>query len=76
MTGDDGEIVAKGNHRAPMGANSSRVRAGDMLFAAHLGNLHDGASLAPSLQARERQRLPRPEDNDYGQKPGCRMLLH
>jgi hypothetical protein len=76
MADDGGEIVAKGNRSAPIGADSSRVRAGDMLFAAHLGNLHDGASLAPSLQARERRRLPCPEDREYGQKPGCRMLLH
>jgi len=76
MADDGGEIVAIGNRRAPIGANSSRVRAGNVLFAALLGNLHDRASLAPSLQARERHGLPCPEDNKYGQKPGCRMLLH
>ena len=76
MTDDGGEIVAVGNRSAPMGANSSRVRAADMLFAARLGNLHDGTSLAPSLQARERHGLPCAEDNEHGQKPGCRMLLH
>jgi hypothetical protein len=76
MADDDGEIVAIENRRAPMGANSNRVRAGNVLFAAHLGNLHDRASLAPSLQARERHGLPCSEDNKYRQKPGCRMLLH
>jgi hypothetical protein len=64
------------NHRAAMGPTSSGARAGDVLLAAHLENLHEGASFAPSLHARERHRLPCPEDNECDQKPGCSMLLH
>ena len=65
-----------GNHRAAMGVTSSRVRTGDMLFAAHLENLHDGARFSPSPDAREWHRLPRAEGNEYRQKPRCWMLLH
>jgi hypothetical protein len=72
----DGEIVAIGSYITPLGVTSRRACAGDMLFAAHLGNLHDGASLTPSLHAGERHRLPCPEGKECGQKPGCRMLLH
>ena len=76
MADDGGEIVATGNRRNPIGVTSRRARAGDLLFAAYLGNLHDGASLAPSLHTRERHALPRPKGNEYGQKPSCWMLLH
>jgi hypothetical protein len=47
-----------------------------MLFAAHLENLHDGASFSPSLHAPERHGLPCPKGNEYHQKPGCWTLLH
>jgi hypothetical protein len=76
MADDGGKIVAIGNRRAPIRVTTSRAHAGDMLFAAHLDNLHDGASLRASLRARERHGLPCPEGYEYGQKPGCWMLLH
>jgi hypothetical protein len=76
MADDSQEIVAMGNYGTAVGVTSNLARPRDMLFAAHLDNLHQGTSLAPALQARERHALPRPEGNEYSQQRGCGMLLH
>ena len=49
---DLGEVVAVGNPCIRIGVFSNGALAVDVLFAALLGNLHDGRSFRASLQAR------------------------